>query len=145
MYSIPPFCTRNVHTGWRLMAWQLVVEVFDHAPADLTAAEMTVLLALADWSPVESRETSRPMPELARRARLSKTGLRAALRRLSARGLEVRVPIRDVSWASCRGATSSPPMRQDSRRPSAPGGMASVTTARRGGRQRSCECRIETR
>lgn len=74
------------------MAWQLVVEVLDHAPPDLTAAELLVLVALAEKMPRRGPYdyTTR---HLMRRTRLKERGLRAAVERLAGRGIDVRVPI----------------------------------------------------
>ena len=77
------------------VAWQLVAEVFEHAPADLDPAERSVLLALAEWIYAPGRMTTRPIAELGRRVGQHPRTLRRTLRRLALRGLEVRVPLRD--------------------------------------------------
>jgi predicted Fe-S protein YdhL (DUF1289 family) len=73
------------------MGYHLYREVIDHAPADLAPAELLVLLVLADAATDETRRTSRSIEELARWTRLKKDSVSKVLRRLAARGLEVRV------------------------------------------------------
>lgn len=73
------------------MGFQLYREVRDFAPADLSQAELTVALMIADDANENSRRSWIPLPLLCQRTRLSPTGLRGALQRLAARGLEFRV------------------------------------------------------
>lgn len=75
------------------MGVQLIKEVLDRAPADLTSAELVVLLVLAENGRDSTREAFPGLEALSRRCRLSPTGLRTAFQRLAARGLEVRVAI----------------------------------------------------
>lgn len=76
------------------MAIQLVQEVLDHAPDDITPAELVVLLAIAERASNLTR-VAYPSKDgtwnLARRCRLTPDGLRRVFQRLAARGLEVRV------------------------------------------------------
>lgn len=74
------------------MAYQLVAEVLDHSPRDLTLGERAVLLVIAEGARVEHRQWAAGRTELAERAGLSTSGLRAVLRRLRDRGLDVRMP-----------------------------------------------------
>lgn len=73
------------------MGIALIAEVMDYAPADLTPAELVVLLVLAESASDATREAWPGMERLVRRTRLSVTGVRAVFRRLAARGIEVRV------------------------------------------------------
>lgn len=80
------------------MAYELVEEVLDHAPAGLTPAERLVMVAIAEYVLSSDythgvRRTSRPSSEIARRAGLKPDGLKAVLQRLAARNLELRVPL----------------------------------------------------
>lgn len=82
---------------------ELVREVLDHAPADLTPAELVVLLVIAERSQatdrllngraVRARECFPDREAMRRECRLSEAALSRALQRLRDRGLEVRVPI----------------------------------------------------
>ncbi len=69
-----------------------MAEVLDHAPPDLTAAELLVLVALAEKMP-RRIEYDLMTKHLVRRTRLKERGLRAAVVRLGERGIDVRVPI----------------------------------------------------
>lgn len=75
------------------MGYELVEEVLDHAPT-MSPAEGLVLIAIAEetrW-PGEVRDIS--SSTMTRRTRgLSQSGIRKALSRLAARGVEVRVPL----------------------------------------------------
>lgn len=73
------------------MGFLLYREVRDFAPADLTQAELTVALMIADDANDHSRQSWIPLPLLCQRARLKPTGVRGALQRLAARRLEFRV------------------------------------------------------
>lgn len=79
------------------MSHALVTEVLDHAPADLTALERLVLVVIAeaaqdDHRPgIPAREAWPSMTALTRRTGTSPRGVRAAMRRLAERGLDVRV------------------------------------------------------
>jgi hypothetical protein len=75
------------------MGVALIAEVMDQAPADLTSAEVVVLLVLAENANDTTRKAWPGLETLLRRARLSPTGLRTVFQRLAGRGLEVRVPI----------------------------------------------------
>jgi hypothetical protein len=73
------------------VSYQLVAEVLDHAPA-MTAAERLVLVGIAERARTNTRECELDMPTLQRRAGgLDASNVRAALRRLAERGIEVRV------------------------------------------------------
>lgn len=72
---------------------KLIVEVLDHAPGDLTAGELVVLLVLAEYANDVTRQAWPGMDLLTRRARMQPDTIGKALRRLSGRGLEVRTPI----------------------------------------------------
>lgn len=74
------------------MAYQLVAEVLDHAPAELTASERLVLVALAERMPRRT-EWDWKSNHLMRRTGLDARGLRAAVQRLAKRGIDIRVPI----------------------------------------------------
>lgn len=75
------------------MSIRLVVEVFDHAPAELTASERLVLLVLAESARDETRTCWPTMELLVKRTGLgSDRSVRKALVRLAERGYEVRVP-----------------------------------------------------
>jgi hypothetical protein len=80
------------------MAWELVNEVLDHAPAGLTPAEVLVLVAIAEYVRTEDhkhgiRRTSRPAADIARRAHMTLDGLRKAVQRLAKNGLDIRVEL----------------------------------------------------
>lgn len=80
------------------MAWQLVVEVLDHAPADLTSGELAVMVVVAEYVRHSdyargSRRCQRPQEHVARRARMQPSGVKKALQRLADRGLDIRVPL----------------------------------------------------
>lgn len=74
------------------MAYQLVAEVLDHAPPDLTAAELVVLIALAEKMP-RRQDYDYEVRHLCRRTRLQERGLRAVVARLKRRGVDIRVPV----------------------------------------------------
>jgi hypothetical protein len=75
------------------MAWQLVKEVLDGAPADLGPSERLVLVALAEWADVDERLCWRTAGELAARVGVSENGLRKVMQRLARCNLDPRVPI----------------------------------------------------
>lgn len=80
------------------MAYELVAEVLDHAPAGLTAAERLVMVVIAEYVLSSDyarglRTTSRPAGDVARRAGLKPEGLKATLQRLAGRNLELRVAL----------------------------------------------------
>jgi hypothetical protein len=80
------------------MAYELVAEVLDHAPCELTPTERLVLVVIAEYVLSDDykrgiRRTSRPAADISRRAGLKKEGVKDALQRLAKRGLDVRVPI----------------------------------------------------
>lgn len=76
------------------MAYELVEEVLDHAPA-MTAAERLILVCIAEKARLPERAAKITGEELARRTggSIGERGIRQALTRLAERGLEVRVPI----------------------------------------------------
>lgn len=73
------------------MAHQLIHEVYDHAPPDLSPAEAHVLTVIAYHCQVDARSCWMSAEEMQARARLSATGLRKVMQRLADRGLECRV------------------------------------------------------
>lgn len=78
------------------MGVRMVVQVLDHAPADLTAGERLLLIALAEKADDATRRVlwSRdedPRTTLRRRTGLSDSGLRKTFQRLADRGLDPRV------------------------------------------------------
>lgn len=75
------------------MGVRLIVEVLDHAPAELTSAERLVLVVLAENANDTTREGWPGMETLTRRTGLSADGVRKAFQRLAVRKLEVRVPL----------------------------------------------------
>jgi len=79
------------------VAYELVSEVLDFAPADVTSAELVVLLAIADGARRHDRP-GRPARtwdgDLAVAARIKPGSLGRVLQRLRDRDLEVRVPVR---------------------------------------------------
>ncbi|MBS2963816.1 helix-turn-helix domain-containing protein [Actinocrinis puniceicyclus] len=75
------------------MAISLVVEVLDHAPRELTQAELVVLVVLAEQAREATRECWPGMELICHRSRLQEDSVRKVFQRLAARGLEVRVPV----------------------------------------------------
>lgn len=75
------------------MGIKLIVEVLDHAPKDLTAAELLVLIAIAEEANDLTREAWPGMAKLARRVRMAPVSVRHVFDRLRDRKLEIRVPI----------------------------------------------------
>ncbi|ANZ35320.1 hypothetical protein BBK82_03695 [Lentzea guizhouensis] len=80
------------------MTWQLVEEVLDHAPADLTPAETLLLVVIAEYCGadprLDARECDCSTADLARRMKLKINGVQEVLRRLAKeRKLDVRVPL----------------------------------------------------
>lgn len=75
------------------MAYQLVGEVLRFAPPGLPQGERSILIAIAEEARVGSRTAVFDRAELAQRTGLTAAGLRAALRRLRDRGVDVRVPL----------------------------------------------------
>ncbi|MFG2059691.1 hypothetical protein ACGFI9_37335 [Micromonospora sp. NPDC048930] len=73
--------------------YQLVAEVLDHAPANLTAAEVLILVAIGEDTRVRGEHREIPVEDLARRARLDRRGLRMAVTRLAKHGITVRVAL----------------------------------------------------
>lgn len=75
------------------MGVRLIVEVLDHAPDGATPAERLVLVVLAESANDTTRQAWPGIEVIARRTGLSMRGIRSALARLAARGLDVRVPL----------------------------------------------------
>lgn len=76
------------------MAWQLVVEVLDHAPRNLTALERYLLVVLAEYTKdTETRQCERSTQDLAWRMGLSASRVGHILADLSRKDLDVRVPL----------------------------------------------------
>jgi hypothetical protein len=84
------------------MSLDLSREVWDHAPEELTPAELVVLLAIAEGAQAHDRtdKIGRFWPartwggDFQARARMTPDGLRRVLQRLAKRGLECRVPVK---------------------------------------------------
>lgn len=74
------------------MGIRLIVEVLDHAPAELTPQERLLLLALAESARDDTRVCWPGMETLTRRMGLSDRRVRATLAQLARRGYEVRIP-----------------------------------------------------
>lgn len=79
------------------MSHALVTEVLDHAPAELTTLERLILVVIAeaaqdeDRPGVPAREAWPSMETLSKRTGMPPRTVRAAMRRLAERGLDVRV------------------------------------------------------
>jgi DNA-binding MarR family transcriptional regulator len=72
---------------------RLIVEVLDHAPADLTPSERLVLVVVAEGANDETREGWPGMDKISSRTGLQPDSVRRVLQRLAKRGIEIRVPI----------------------------------------------------
>jgi hypothetical protein len=70
---------------------RLIIEVFDHAPAELTPTERLLLLALAESARDDTRTCWPSMKLLTRRTGLQDRSVRKAFTRLAERGYEVRM------------------------------------------------------
>lgn len=75
------------------MGIRLIVEVLDHAPPTLSAAERLLLVVVAENANDTTREGWPGMDVLCRRVGLKPAGVRKALQRLAGRGLDVRVAL----------------------------------------------------
>lgn len=75
------------------MAYDLVKEVLDHAPADLDPTARLVLVCIAEECRGGSRMRDIPAEDICRRAGIEPRGLRHVCDRLKAAGLEVRVAL----------------------------------------------------
>jgi hypothetical protein len=75
------------------MAYELVAEVLDHAPADLGPAERLVLICIAEECRGNTRVRDIAAETIRRRTGLGERGLRHACERLAAAGLKVRVAL----------------------------------------------------
>src|SRR5699024_2027016 len=75
------------------MGIRLIVEILDHAPEDLTAAERLVLIVLAEDANDGTRKGWPPVEVIADRAGLTVAGVGKVLRRLSERGYDVRLKV----------------------------------------------------
>lgn len=76
------------------MAYELVEEVLDHAPA-MTPTERLILVCIAEEARLPERAAKITGERMMRRvgSEVGERGIRQALTRLAERGLEVRVPI----------------------------------------------------
>ncbi|MGH3936443.1 MAG: helix-turn-helix domain-containing protein [Pseudonocardiaceae bacterium] len=74
------------------MGIRLMIEVLDHAPAELTPPERLLLVALAETARDDTRSCWPGMETLTRRTGLSARRVREVLAELAQRGYEVRVP-----------------------------------------------------
>lgn len=81
------------HTGRPTVAYELVKEVLDHAPADLDPAARLILVCIAEECRGGSRMRDIPTETLNRRTGLGERGLRHALERLATAGIRVRVAL----------------------------------------------------
>lgn len=72
---------------------RLIVEVLDHAPAELTAQERLLLVAIAEAARDETRTGWPGMEKLTRRTGLGARSVRDILAQLAERGYEVRVSV----------------------------------------------------
>lgn len=75
------------------MAYELVEEVLDHAPADLSGTEVLLLVGIAEQARKPSRMADIPTADLARRVRVEPESLKKVIQRLSKRGIDVRLVI----------------------------------------------------
>ena len=73
------------------VGYKLSLYLRDFAPADWTSGELVVALMIADDASDSTRQSWLALPELCFRARLKESSVRAALRKLAARGFEFRV------------------------------------------------------
>lgn len=73
------------------MGYRLYREVVHYAPADLTSGELVVAWVIADDASDDTRQSWIRNDELCFRTRMGPSGVRAALGKLAARGLEFRV------------------------------------------------------
>lgn len=78
---------------WAAMAYELVKEVRDHAPAGLDPTARLILVWIAEECRGGSRMRDIPTETLCRRTGLDGRGLRHALERLAAAGINVRVAL----------------------------------------------------
>lgn len=81
------------------MGVRLIVEILDNAPADMSAAERLLLIALAEKASDQTRQVlwrknEDPREVLAGRVGVSPAGLTKVFGRLASRGLDPRVPLR---------------------------------------------------
>lgn len=74
------------------MSVRLVIEVLDHAPAELTPAERLLLVVIAEFADGTTRRCSPGRDALIRRTGLDHRHLTRVLTQLAACGYEVRVP-----------------------------------------------------
>jgi hypothetical protein len=72
---------------------ELIVEMLDHAPAELTPAERLLLVAIAEKANEQTRMSWPGMDTLTQRTGLGDRQVRRMLADLAARGYELRVPI----------------------------------------------------
>jgi hypothetical protein len=75
------------------MSIQLIVEMLDHAPAELTPSERLLLVVIAEKANEQTRMSWPGMDTLTQRTGLGERRVRQMLADLAARGYEVRVPI----------------------------------------------------
>ncbi|MEU7978322.1 hypothetical protein AB0B63_07290 [Micromonospora sp. NPDC049081] len=80
------------------MSIDLILEVMDHAPADLTSGERMVLTVIAERANDKTRiakQSSRwTLDTVAHRAGVKRTGLKSIFQGLARKGCEVRVPVK---------------------------------------------------
>lgn len=83
------------------MGIQLIREVYDHAPADLTPAEMNLLVAVA-WTARDSTREAHlrdGQEQLMLLARMTRRQVKDAYTALDSRGIQLRVPMRHADGA----------------------------------------------
>lgn len=73
------------------MAFELVEDILDHAPADLTHTEVLLLVAVAEFARVETRMAAVDQADLARRVRVDQDSIKKICQRLEKRGIQVRL------------------------------------------------------
>lgn len=82
------------------MSIGLIVEVLDHAPPTLTSGERLVLVVIAEWANDKTREARQTnnwnLDTICHRAGIKRAGLKSVLQGLAKKGLEVRVPVKEV-------------------------------------------------
>lgn len=76
------------------MAYELVEEILDHAPRNLTPTEVLLMTVIAEQARAASRTATISSRLLAHRTRLTPIGLRRCFQRLEKHGIHIRIPIR---------------------------------------------------
>lgn len=80
------------------MSIDLILEVMDHAPADLTSGERLALIVIAeranDRTRIATQSARWTLDTIAHRAGVKRTGLKSIFQGLARKGCEVRVPVK---------------------------------------------------